>query len=65
MKWACEWKPSLHTSTCLCVSGCRRGDIGFRTNIVNEVEKLVEFFVKEVGTDLLTRTESNAFWSAA
>ena len=38
------------------------GDIGFRANIVNEVEKLVEFFVTEVGTDLVTRTEMNSFW---
>lgn len=38
------------------------GDIGFRANIVNEVEKLVEFFVTEVGTDLVTRTDMNSFW---
>ena len=38
------------------------GDVGFRASIVYEVDKLVEFFVQQVGTDLVTYTDTNVFW---
>ena len=38
------------------------GDVGFRASIVTEIDKLVEFFVDQVGTDLVTYTEGNVFW---
>ena len=38
------------------------GDVGFRANIVNEVDALVTFFVREVGTDLVTYSDANVFW---
>ena len=39
------------------------GDIGFRANIVHEVQALVDFFIAQIGTsDLTQHTEDNVFW---